>query len=94
MVRAVWNGEVIAESDRVRRVEGNVYFPREDVRDEFLVESPTTSRCWWKGKARYFTVAVDDDVNVDAAWTYPEPWPLAWSIKDHVAFWRGVRIEP
>lgn len=93
MVRAVWNGHVIAESDRARRVEGNVYFPPEDVNEEFLLDSPTTSRCWWKGKAHYFTVTVDDDINVDAAWTYPEPWPLARHIKDHVAFWHGVRIE-
>jgi uncharacterized protein (DUF427 family) len=93
MVRAMWNGEVLAQSDDTRVVEGNHYFPAASVREDVLVPSPTTSRCFWKGKARYFSVVAGDDVNVDAAWTYPDPWPLARSLRDHVAFWRGVRIE-
>ena len=93
-VRAQWKGRVIAEAedDEVRTVEGNVYFPPSAVRREFLAESPTTSRCYWKGKAQYFHVEVDGELNPDSAWTYTKPWPLARNIKDHVAFWRGVRI--
>lgn len=94
MPRAVWNGAVIAESDETVVVEGNYYFPPESVRWEFTLESPSTSRCYWKGKAHYLTLAVDDDVNIDAGWYYPKPWPLARRITGHVAFWRGVRIEP
>jgi uncharacterized protein (DUF427 family) len=30
---------------------------------------------------------------LDAAWYYPHPSPLARKIKNHVAFWNGVRIE-
>jgi uncharacterized protein (DUF427 family) len=33
-------------------------------------------------------------VNRDAAWTYEHPWPLARRITGHVAFWRGVTVEP
>jgi len=29
----------------------------------------------------------------DAAWCYPQPSDAANQIKDHVAFWRGVKIE-
>lgn len=92
MIRATWAGTVIAESDRTVVVEGNHYFPPDDVRWDHLIDSPSTSRCFWKGKARYMSVGVDDDLNVDAAWTYPEPWPLARRITGHVAFWRGVTI--
>lgn len=92
VVRAVWNGVVIAESDDTKIVEGNAYFPPGSVRDDLLIPSPTTSRCFWKGKARYYSIVVGDDVNPDAAWTYPHPWPLARRLRDHVAFWRGVRI--
>jgi uncharacterized protein (DUF427 family) len=37
-------------------------------------------------------VAVDGEVNSDAAWYYPEPKDAAAEIKDHIAFWRGVTV--
>ncbi|MBU0688315.1 MAG: DUF427 domain-containing protein [Gammaproteobacteria bacterium] len=47
----------------------------------------------WKGKGSYCNVEVDDKVNEDAAWHYPEPSAMAARLKDHVAFWRGVKVE-
>jgi uncharacterized protein (DUF427 family) len=38
-------------------------------------------------------VEVNGNRNQDAAWFYPEPKPAAKQIKDHVAFWKGVRVE-
>jgi uncharacterized protein (DUF427 family) len=93
-MRAIWNGRVIADSDQTVRIEGNHYFPPESVDWDALAASRTTSRCWWKGKATYFHVQADGDVNPNAAWTYPKPWRLARRITDHVAFWRGVSITP
>ena len=93
MARAMWNGAVIAESDSVETVEGNVYFPPDSVRQEYLRPSATTSTCPWKGEASYYTLAVDGEENPDAAWTYPDPKAAASQIKDHVAFWRGVTVE-
>jgi len=93
MIRATWNGTVLAETPRTVRVEGNHYFPPESVRHEHLIESPTRSLCPWKGLASYYTVAVNDETNPDAAWYYPHPSPLARRIKNHVAFWNGVHIE-
>jgi uncharacterized protein (DUF427 family) len=49
--------------------------------------------CPWKGSARYFDVVVDGAVNPAAAWYYPAPSNAARKITEHVAFWRGVRIE-
>ena len=93
MVQAVWNGQVIAESDHTVVVEGNHYFPRESVRAEVLRESDTQTRCPWKGLASYFSLDVDGQVNPDAAWYYPEPKEAAQEIRDHVAFWKGVDIR-
>lgn len=93
MTRAVWNGVVVAEAPRTVVVEGNHYFPPESVRREYLVDSPTRSLCFWKGMARYYTLEVDGIVLPDAAWYYPKPTFLARRIKNHVAFWGGVRIE-
>lgn len=93
MRRAVWNGKVIAESDRCEVVEGNVYFPPDSLRREFLKESPTRTFCGWKGEAHYFSLAVDGAENADAAWYYPDPSPAAARIRNHVAFWRGVQVQ-
>ena len=92
--RATWNGEIIAESADTVVVEGNQYFPLSDVRAEVLRPSETHTTCHWKGLASYYDVAVDGKVNHDAAWYYPTPSPAASQIKDRVAFWRGVKVEP
>lgn len=93
MARAIWNGAVIAESDDVVMVEGNSYFPRESVNEQYVKESDMHTACPWKGAASYLTLDVDGLQNTDAAWFYPDPKPRAMPIKDHVAFWRGVTIE-
>jgi uncharacterized protein (DUF427 family) len=92
-VRAVWNGTVIAESDRTIKLEGNHYFPPEDVRREHLEPSSHHSICPWKGTASYYDVVVDGERNLAAAWYYPAPSRAAAQIEDHVAFWRGVKVN-
>ncbi|NNL05095.1 MAG: DUF427 domain-containing protein [Xanthomonadales bacterium] len=93
VVRAVWNGQVIAESDQTVVVEGNHYFPADSVRSEFLQDSDTTTHCSWKGMANYYSLEVDGQTNKDAAWYYREPKSAASAIKDRIAFWRGVEVS-
>ncbi|MEO1240588.1 MAG: DUF427 domain-containing protein [Pseudomonadota bacterium] len=93
MAKAIWNGVVIAESDVFETVEGNVYFPPDAVKQEYLKASDHTSHCPWKGDASYYTLAVNGEKNKDAAWYYPTPFEKAAHIKDHVAFWKGVTVE-
>jgi len=91
-MKAIWNNQVIAESDDIVNVEGNSYFPMESVRKDYLLESTTESVCPWKGKASYYSLVVDGATNPDAAWYYPEPKPAAKEIKGRVAFWKGVQV--
>lgn len=93
-MKAVWNGTVIAESDDTVVVEGNHYFPRSAVAADHLRPSDTRTTCPWKGIASYHDVVVGDSVNRDAAWFYPEPKTAAASIRDRIAFWRGVQVVP
>jgi uncharacterized protein (DUF427 family) len=93
LAKAIWNGAVIAESDRTVMMEGNVYFPNDSVKQEYLRPSETHTVCPWKGTASYRRLEVDGKRNLDAAWYYPEPSAAAQDIKEHVAFWKGVRIE-
>ncbi len=93
-MKAMWNGVVLAESDRTVVVEGNHYFPAEALKREHFVDSPTHTECGWKGTASYYSVRVGDKVNADAAWYYPTPLAAAKQIADHVAFWKGVQVIP
>lgn len=92
-MKALWNGQVIAESDETVVVEGNHYFPPASVSGEFLAASDTTTTCHWKGEASYYDVVVDGKVNADAAWYYAAPFEAASNITGYVAFWRGVTVE-
>lgn len=91
-MKAIWNQQVIAESDDAVVVEGNHYFPADSVQREFLQDSTTTTICPWKGTANYYTLMVDGQSNPDAAWYYADPKPAADQIRGRIAFWKGVQI--
>jgi uncharacterized protein (DUF427 family) len=93
MPRAIWNGAIVAESDRCAVVEGNQYFPPDAVKREFLRESQSHTVCGWKGTASYYDVVVNGQTNKDAAWYYPETKPAADNIKGYIAFWKDVKLE-
>ena len=93
MARAIWKGQVLAESDATRVVEGNHYFPPESLNSDFFADSDKKTHCGWKGEASYYDVKVDGERNAAAAWYYPAPKPAAEEIRGYVAFWRGVRVE-
>lgn len=94
MAKAIWNGAVLAESGECETVENNRYFPPDSIRREYFQASATHSECPWKGTASYYDIVVNGRRNPDAAWYYPDPKPPAAGIKDYVAFWRGVAVEP
>ncbi len=93
MAKAIWKGVVIAESDTYEMVEGNVYFPMKSIKKEFFKECKGNSICPWKGVAYYYSVSVKGNENKNGAWYYPNPSKAARKIKDHVAFWQGIRVE-
>ena len=92
-MKAIWKDTIIAESDDTVVVEGNHYFPRASLRDEYIEDSAHTSFCPWKGSANYYSLTVDGATNPNAVWYYAEPKDAAARIKGHVAFWKGVVVE-
>ncbi len=92
-IRATWKGAVLAESDRTVVVEGNHYFPVEDLDDTYFRPSDSHTFCPWKGEASYRSVVVDGIRNDDAAWYYQSPEEAAAEISDRVAFWKGVAVD-
>lgn len=91
-MKALWNGEIIAESSDTLIIEGNHYFPLESVNREYLTASDTHTNCAWKGIASYYSLKVKGLENKDAVWYYAEPSDLAKGIKGRVAFWKGVQV--
>ena len=91
-MQAIWNNQVIAESDETIVVEGNHYFPPQSIKSEFYIDSDKTSSCFWKGTAEYKHIVVNGETNSDACWHYPSPKTKAENIKGYFAFWRGVEI--
>lgn len=93
MMKAIWNDEVIAESEDVIEVEGNYYFPKGSIQSDYFKPSEQKSTCPWKGEASYYNLEVKGKQNDAAAWFYPEPKEAAKEIKERVAFWKGVKVE-
>ncbi|MDE0803633.1 MAG: DUF427 domain-containing protein [Acidimicrobiales bacterium] len=91
-MRAIHNGEVVAESDETIVVEGNHYFPPSSIRREAFTPTDHSTHCPWKGDAAYYTVTAAGVSAENAAWYYPEPKDKAAQIKDYVAFY-GSKVD-
>lgn len=78
MMRATWNGTVIAERGST----------------DHLSESESQTTCPWKGQASYCHVEAGGERLDDAAWSHREPKSVAAEIEGRIAFWKGVRVEP
>jgi uncharacterized protein (DUF427 family) len=91
-MKAIWNGEVIAESDDIVMMEGNAYFPRDSLREDIIRPNIHTSECYWKGTANYYDIEVNNKLNPNAVWYYSNPSSEASLIKGRVAFWKGVKV--
>jgi len=91
-MKAIWNGEIIAESEDTVVVEGNHYFPVDSLKSEYFSRSGKQTTCPWKGVASYHDIEVAGRRNEGAAWFYAEPRPAAAEIAGRVAFWKGVEV--
>lgn len=93
MARATWNGAVLAESDDIVEVEGNLYFPADALNRDLVEPSDHATVCGWKGTASYYDLVVAGQRNPEAVWFYPTPMAGAEAVADRVAFWHGVTVE-
>lgn len=94
-IEVIFNGVVIAETRRAKRILETshppvYYIPPEDVRMEYLQVMPQQATyCEWKGQAGYYTVAVGGKSAPGAAWFYPRPQPAYAGIQHYIAFYPG-----
>lgn len=75
-MKAVWRGQVIAESDRTLELDGYRYFPREAVRMDLLRRAPKTqSDLACPNGVQFYDVAEGATRSERAAWSYEAPRP-------------------
>ena len=93
-MKAVLNGEVIAESDDMVAVKGYDYFPLANARTDLLEKSPRTPKdleC--PHGVQFYDVVVGGKRHVRNAWIYEWPQPAMKAVTDRIGFWRDVKVS-
>ena len=89
-VRVMFNGQFVADSKRAYLLLPGgppyYYFPREDVRMDFLEATDHSRESELLGKASFWTVKVGERLAQDAAWTYTSPVSGAPDLRDYITF--------
>ena len=93
-MKAMWHGQVIAESDRTIELDGNHYFAPATVRMEFLQSAPKTEgdyRC--PHSVRFFNLSDGTHCSERAAWAYAAPRASYAHVAHWVGFWNDVELQ-
>lgn len=92
-MKAIWHGQVIAESDRTLEVDGYRYFPRDAVHMELLTPTPKTAddlEC--PHGVQFYDVAGGGARSARAAWSYEAPQAAMKPVDHWIGFWEDVEI--
>ena len=93
-MKAIWRGQVIAESDRTLEVGGYQYFPREAVRMELLRLAPKTqSDLACPHGVQFYDIFKDAARSERAAWSYEAPRASIKQVDHWIGFWEDVQIQ-
>ncbi len=93
-MKAIWRGQVIAESDQTLEVDGYQYFPRETVRMDLLRAAPKTqSDLACPHGVQFYDIAEDAVRSERAAWSYEAPRASMKQVDHWIGFWEDVEIE-
>ncbi len=90
-VRVSLGGMLLADSMRSRMlIESGLpvrwYLPPEDVRTDLLQLAARTTRCPYKGIARYWSVRLEDGLEKDVVWSHPDPFHDADAVRGLLCF--------
>jgi uncharacterized protein (DUF427 family) len=93
-MKAIWHGQVIAESDRTLEIGGYRYFPRDAVRMDLLTPAPKTARdleC--PHGVQFYDVAGGAARSARAAWSYEAPRAAMKPVDHWIGFWQDVEVR-
>ncbi|MEH2265916.1 DUF427 domain-containing protein [Nostoc sp.] len=94
-IRIIVNSIVLAETSKAKRVietshPPSYYLPSEDIKLEYLIETPKKTWCEWKGKCQYYDISVGDRYINNAVWRYFDPSPDFVTIQEYYAFYPSL----
>ncbi len=92
-MKAVLNGEIVAESSDTVAVKGYDYFPLADARMDLLEKTPRTPKdleC--PHGVKFYDVVVGGKRYPRNAWIYERPQPAMSAVADRVGFWEDVKV--
>ena len=93
-MQAIWQGKVIAESERTREVHGYRYFPRDTVRMDLLRQAPKNeSDLECPHGVQFYDVVEGARLSERAAWSYEKPRAEMKQVDHWVSFWDDVEIQ-
>ncbi|WP_422034905.1 DUF427 domain-containing protein [Reyranella sp.] len=93
-MKAVWQGKVIAESDRTLEVGGYHYFPRDAVRMDLLKLTPRTgSDLQCPHGVQFYDVVEGKARSPRAAWSYEAPREKMKPVDHWIGFWEDVGVS-
>jgi uncharacterized protein (DUF427 family) len=93
-MKAILNGNVIAESDDIVEAAGYQYFPPAAVRTEWLERAEKTEKdreC--PHGVQFYDVVIDGVRHPRAAWSYEAPRPAMAQVTHRFGFWQDVEVR-
>lgn len=93
-MKAVLNGQVVAESDDIVEAAGYPYFPRSAVHMEWLEKTPRTAddlEC--PHGVQFYDVVIDGARHARAAWSYETPRPAMERVGGRFGFWQDIEVR-
>lgn len=92
-MRAILDGQVVAESNDIVECKGYQYFPRRTVHMEWLEKAEKTARdraC--PHGVQFYDVVIGGRRHPRAAWSYEAPRPEMRQVADRFGFWQDVEV--
>ncbi len=107
LVRVIQGTTLVAETRGAVRVletasPPTFYLPPEDVRMELLEPGQGASHCEWKGRAEYWSLALQGAELPNVGWSYADPYPEFEPIRGYLSFYpallgcfvEDIRVQP
>ncbi len=93
-IQIVFNGIVIADTQRAKRVLETshppvYYLPPEDIKMEYFIPTSRSTYCEFKGNASYYTITVGEKTVPNGAWYYRNPSPGYEKMANYIAIYPG-----
>jgi uncharacterized protein (DUF427 family) len=92
-MKAILNGNVLAESNDIVETGGYHYFPAASVKPDLLEKAPKTgSDLECPHGVQFYDVVIGGARHRRAAWSYEAPRPSMSKVAGRFGFWEDVKV--